>query len=323
MNPMTITNESLMARGSFWFPELAEKSMGGIDLLYWGVFWVSLILGAIIFGLAVYFAVKYRKGRGGEAAAEGHSGYAMEITWTVIPFVLVMILFVWGFVDHLKQSIPPRDAMEIRLIAKKWFWQFEYPTEGINTVNEVAVPLGRPVKFLMASDDVIHSFFLPNFRRKRDVLPNRYTSLWIRPEKVGNYQIFCTEFCGDGHSVMNATLRVLTPEDYKAWIAKSQATSDEPLPVLGKRLFQAKACFTCHTVDGNPGTGPTLKGLYASTRRFTDGSSATADDGYIKESILIPGAHVVTGFQNVMSPYQGLLKEREIAGLIEYIKTLK
>lgn len=323
MNPLVSSNQSLMAHGNFWFPELAEKSMGGIDLLYWGVFWVSVVLGTAIFGIAVYFAIKYRKGRGGVEGAEGHSGYAMEIAWTVIPFILVMILFVWGFVDHLKQSVPPKDAYEIRVIAKKWFWQFEYPQEGLSSINDLAVPVGRNIKLLMSSEDVIHSFFLPNFRRKKDVLPNRYTSLWFRADRVGQYQIFCTEYCGDGHSVMLGNLKVLSPEGYKEWVAKSQATSDEPLPLLGKKLYQSKACFTCHTIDGGAGTAPTLKGLYGTTRRFQDGTSAPVDDTYIRESILVPAAKVVVGFPNVMSPYQGLLKERELAGLIEFIKTLK
>ncbi|MBN8215810.1 MAG: cytochrome c oxidase subunit II [Spirochaetes bacterium] len=323
MAPPLVTNESLMHLGDLWFPTLAEKAMGGVDLLYWGIFWVSVGLGAAIFGVAVYLGMKYRRGSAAARPESEHQGMAMEVAWTVIPLVLVLSVFVWSFLDHLRSVVPPADAYEVRVLGKKWFWQFEYPQAGVTAINDLVVPVNRNIKLNMSSEDVIHSFFLPNFRRKKDVLPNRTTSLWFHADREGKYQIFCAEYCGDGHSVMLGNLLVVSQEAFDQYLAKASATSDEPLPQLGKKLYQSKACFTCHTVDGSAGTGPSLLGLYGKKRRFADGSSLDADENYLRESLLVPAARVVQGFQPVMPTYQGLLKEREITAMIEYLKGLK
>lgn len=324
MAPPLVTNESLMKLGDLWFPTLAENAMGGVDLLYWGIFWVALVLGAAIFGIAAYFALKFRHGARKVARPEGeHTGMALEVAWTVIPLILVLFVFVWAFMDHLRSVVPPADSYEVRVLGKKWFWQFEYPQAGVSSINDLVVPVGRNIRLNMSSEDVIHSFFLPNFRRKKDVLPNRTTSLWFNADRIGNYQIFCTEYCGDGHSVMLGNLKVVSREDFEKYLASANAASDEPLPELGRKLYQSKACFTCHTVDGSAGTGPTLKGLYGQRRRFADGSSLEADENYLRESLLVPGAKVVSGYQPVMPTYQGLLKERELTAMIEYLKGLK
>lgn len=213
--------------------------------------------------------------------------------------------------------------MEIRVTGKKWLWQFEYPKEGVQSMGEFVVPVNQPVKLIMTSDDVLHSFYLPNFRQKRDVLPNRYTRLWFKPNREGVFQVFCTEFCGDGHSVMLATLRVVSNEEYKAWLKDNSSTEDIALKDLGPMLYTKNSCNTCHSTDGSPASGPSWKGIYGAERALTDGSVVTIDDDYIAESIVNPKEKVVAGYQPIMPTYKGLLTDREITAIIEYIKTLK
>jgi cytochrome c oxidase subunit 2 len=322
MDNMDIQN--LMDRGSFILPEAGSSIASSMDFLFYVIFWGSLILFAIMCGIGVYFLVKYKRSASNQTASKQvvHND-ALEIGWTVIPLIIVMIIFAWGYRDYLKLVIPPVDAKEIRVVGKKWLWEVEYPREGIKLLNEIVVPVGQPIKLLMTSTDVLHSFYLPNFRIKKDILPNRYTRIWFYPEKIGNYHIFCTEYCGDGHSGMGGVLRVLSQADYDEWLVKGTSTDDIPLLELGQKIYKTKNCNTCHSVDGTQMVGPSWKGLYGSKRQFTDGSGGSVDENYISESILIPGAKVVSGYASVMPSYSGLISEREISGIIEYIKTLK
>jgi cytochrome c oxidase subunit 2 len=320
-----MSNESLLLKGDLWFPSLLDQGASGVDLLFWGVFIVSVVFFIAIVAVMFYFLWKFRRTPTNQRAV-GHvlHNTTLEIVWTVIPLILTMILFVWGFVDYLKLTVPPADAKEIRVIAKKWLWQFEYSSEGITTVNELYVPVGKAIDLRMSSEDVLHSFFIPNARRKKDVLPFRYTSLWFRADRVGDFQIFCTEYCGDAHSRMIANLHVLSESDFKDWIAKQNTVDETPLGELGLKVYKGKgACFTCHSLDGSPMTGPTFKGLYGKNREFTVGAPAVADDNYIKESIYDPMKKIVKGFNPGMPPYKGILSEREVAGVIEFLKTQK
>lgn len=190
-------------------------------------------------------------------------------------------------------------------------------------MNEVVVPVNTPIKFLMTADDVLHSMFIPNMRVKKDIIPNHYTRLWFEATRTGTFQMFCTEYCGDGHSNMLATLTVLSHSEYQSWLQSSGGDEDLPLRELGQKLYTSKACNTCHSLDGSVKTGPSWKGIFSADRALGDGSSVKIDENYIRESIVNPQAKVVKGFAPVMPTYKGLLSDREINGLIEYIKTLK
>ncbi len=318
-----MSNESLINNGSFWFPGLAEESVRGVDFLFWGVFWVSVAMFIGIMGVVVYFNVKFRRTPQNEKAV-GHVTHnnVLEAVWIVIPLILVIILFVWGFVDYMKFSIPPANAYEVKVIGKKWFWQFEYPN-GTSSVNDLVVPEKTPILLNMTSEDVLHSFFLPNFRRKKDMIPNRYTSIWFNSDRTGNFQIFCAEYCGDQHSVMLGSLKVVTKAEFEVWLKNANSGSDLPPEKLGEKLYQSKACFTCHSLDGSPKPGSTWKGLYGAKIPLASGQTVTVDDNYLRDAIVVPAKEVRQRFPAIMPSYQGLLNEKEIAGIIAFIKTIK
>jgi cytochrome c oxidase subunit 2 len=248
---------------------------------------------------------------------------ALEIAWFVIPVVLVGILFVWGFKGFLKLSVVPKDAMEIKVTAQKWFWSFAYP-DGATSVNELVVPAGKPIKLLLSSQDVIHSFYVPDFRIKHDVLPNRYSVTWFEAPRPGEHHLFCAEYCGTGHSSMIGKVRVLGEREYANW-QDSTATFGEGMKPedLGAKLYVSKTCTTCHSTDGRAMNGPTFLGIYGHEVTLSDGSKVTVDENYIRESILNPQAKIVMGFQPIMPTFQGLLKDREIDALIAFIKSLQ
>lgn len=277
---------------------------------------------ALVTVLTVLFIIRYRRrGKPGLTSGTDHS-LPLEIIWTVIPTILIFIVFAWGFKGYLRMSVVPRGALEIKVTAQKWFWAFDYP-EGLSTVNELVVPLGKPVKLLMSSTDVIHSFFVPSFRMKMDVVPNRYTVTWFEATQAGAFDLFCTEYCGTKHSEMIGKVKVLPVEEYKKWLEASSGPGEGVTPAQwGAQLFKSRACVTCHSVDGSKVVGPSLKGRYGGTVFLSDGTQITMDENYIRESILNPRTKVVIGFDPVMPTYQGLLKERDVDALIAYIKSI-
>ncbi len=319
----SLKNESLVSSGSLWFPERINKEAGTVDNLYNFILYASLILFVGILAVLWHFVKKYKRTPDNlKAAAHVTENHKLEIVWSVLPLILCGVIFVWGYIGFLKISVPPANAMEIHVVGKKWLWQFEYPN-GTKTIGELVVPVNESVKLIMTSEDVIHSFFVPNFRIKRDVIPNRYSRVWFNAVRTGNFQIFCTEFCGDGHSDMLGTVRVLTAEGYRAWLKDANSGSDLPLDQLGEKVYTSKGCNACHSIDGSAKSGPTWKGLFGKLRPCTDGSNNMADENYIKESILKPQSKVVKGFEPVMPTFAGLLNDREIDGVIAYIKKLK
>jgi cytochrome c oxidase subunit 2 len=299
-----------------------------VDALFYFIFFTALIIFILVVGGIIYFSFKYR--RRGDQAAGLTSGVdhnrTLELVWTIIPTILVVIVFAWGFKTFLRLNVVPRNAMEIKVTGKRWLWTFDYPS-GQSTINELVVPVNQPVKLLLSSEDMIHSFFVPNFRVKMDVLPNRYTVTWFEALVPGEYDLFCAEYCGTGHSQMLGKVKVLPQEAYEAWLAGAEvevpAGGGESLLDLGAKLYQQKACFTCHTTDGTPLVGPTLKGVFGREERLTDGSTVTVDENYLRRSLLDPQAEVVAGYQPVMPTFQGLLTDRELDALIAYIKGLK
>jgi len=220
-------------------------------------------------------------------------------------------------------NVVPKDAIEIKVTGQKWFWTFDYP-EGINMVNELVVPLGKPVKLLMSSRDVIHSFFVPDFRIKMDVLPNRYTITWFEATQLGNHHLFCAEFCGDKHSDMIGTVKVVSEREYNEWLEAGAGGGEDMTPAeYGAQLFRSRACYTCHSVESKASVGPHLNGMFGKSTQLDKGGTVMVDENYIRESILNPQASIVAGFQPVMPTYQGILKGPQLDALIAYIKSLE
>ncbi len=309
--------------GSFFFPPEGSLLAGDVDSLFYFILYASAILFVIVMALTAYFVIKYRRTRTtGKTYGKDHN-LPLEITWTAIPTVIILIIFVWGFRTYIRMNVVPKDAYEIKVTAQQWFWTFDYPN-GANSVNELVVPVGKPIKLLMSSRDVIHSFFVPNFRMKMDVVPNRYTVAWFQATDQGDFNIFCAEYCGKGHSEMLGKVKVVGEREFNDWIeAGSGPGEGESLADYGRKLYTKKACITCHSIDGSSNVGPTFLGVYGSEVSLEGGGRVTADENYIRESILHPQAKVVAGFQPVMPTFQGVLKDKDIDAIIAFLKTLK
>lgn len=309
-------------QGTLFFPEQSSTIASEVDALYYFIFYLSIFFFILVTGGSFYFAWRYRiKGKDEFTPNISHNT-ALEIFWTVVPTILVFIIFVWGFNTYLKMQVPPSNALDVKVTAQKWFWTFNYP-DGVVTTNELIVPVNTPVNLLMSSKDVIHSFFVPNFRLKNDVLPNRYSTLWFEAIEIGEYNLFCAEYCGTSHSDMLGKVKVVSDADYQSWLAASSGTSDLPPDQWGAELYKSKACFTCHTIDGNPGVGPSFKGIFGMQEKMVDGSTVVVDENYLRKSILEPQVQIVEGFQPIMPTYQGILKDAEIDAIIAYLKTIK
>ena len=243
---------------------------------------------------------------------------ALEILWSVIPFGLTMVMFTWGASIYFNESRPPDNALDIYVVGKQWMWKLEH-LEGQREINELHIPVGRAVRLTMTSEDAIHSFFVPAFRTKQDVVPGRYTTTWFKPTKAGKYHLFCAEYCGTNHSRMSGWVYVMEPRDYEAWL--SGGASGGSLAENGQKLFDELACGNCHKPDGS-GRCPSLTGLFGKTVQLAGGGTVKADEGYIRESILQPQAKIVAGYGPIMPTFQGLVTEEGVMQLIEYIKSL-
>ncbi len=303
-------------------PPASSTVAGSVDWLFYLILYISIFFFVLVIGLATYFVIKYRRRGAAQATSSTDHSLGLEIVWTVIPLVIVFIIFVLGFTLYLRMNVVPKDAIEVKVTGQRWLWTFDYPS-GTTTVNELVVPAGKPVKLLLSSTDVIHSFFVPDFRIKMDALPNRYTTLWFEAPDPGEHDIFCAEYCGKGHSEMLARVRVLGDRQYAEWLESGSGPAEGVSPVeYGKTLFTSRRCVTCHSVDGTQGVGPTFQGLFGSTAMLEGGGQTAADENYIRESILDPQSKVVAGYEPVMPTYQGLLKDRDLDALIAYIKSL-
>jgi cytochrome c oxidase subunit II len=309
---------------SLIMPAANSTIAGEVDALFYFILYASIIVFAIVVAVTAYFLVRYRRRGENELTSGVDHNLKLEIFWTVIPTILVFIVFYWGFNTFLKMHVAPKDAIEIKATGQKWFWTFDYPN-GANGVNELVVPVNQPVKLLLSSTDVIHSFFVPEFRVKMDALPNRYTIVWFEATEVGEYNIFCTEYCGKGHSEMLGKVTVLPNSLYENWLAESQVDIPEGMSLeeAGGKLYISKACNTCHSIDGSVGVAPSFKRIFGKTENLSDGSSLTIEENYLRKSILNPQAQVVAGFAPVMPTYQNVLSDRQIDALIAYIKSLK
>jgi len=289
---------------------------GQVDALYIYLLLVAGVMTALIFVAVFVLAIKYRRVRAREAQ-QIEGSIILEITWSVIPLFLMMTFFIWGAVIYFQERTPPADATEVYVVAKQWMWKIEH-MEGQREINELHVPTGRNVKLIMTSQDVIHSFFIPAFRIKQDVLPGRYTTEWFKATKPGRYHLFCAEYCGTMHSGMGGDIVVMEPQDYAVWMAGGPSA---PLQETGKQLFTSLGCSTCHRFDVQ-GRGPNLQGIYNKPVLLEDGRTVIADENYVRESILNPAAKIVSGFKPVMPTFQGILNEEQVNSLVAYVKSL-
>ncbi|MBK9166096.1 MAG: cytochrome c oxidase subunit II [Bryobacterales bacterium] len=302
-----------------FFPEQASSFASSVDNFYFFMVALSVFFSVAIFLTLVFFSIKFRRKSATEVPAPFHGGMALELTWTVIPFILVMVMFFWSARLYFTIVTPPAEAVEMWVTGKQWMWKIQH-LAGNREINELHVPVGKAVRLTMTSEDVLHDFYIPAFRTKMDVLPGRYTQLWFKATKPGKYHLFCAEYCGNQHSGMIGSVYVMEPQDYEAWLAG--AAGQGTLVERGEKLFAELACNNCHRPDGT-GRGPNLEGVFAKAVQLESGQKVTADENYIRESILNPQAKVVAGYQGIMPTFQGLVTEDQLVQLIEYIKSLK
>ena len=295
----------------------------GHDTLFMFITALSFVFFVIVATALVYFVVRYRRRGPDEVTPHITHNFKLEVVWSVIPLLLVIGIFFWGFHGYMTAAIAPSESMEIAVSGKKWQWEFEYP-DGMRSLNELHVPVHQNVRIILTSQDVIHSFYVPAFRVKKDAVPGRYTELWFNATEAGTYQLFCAEYCGKGHSDMLGKIVVESKEGYERWLKEGdEQLKSMPLPELGKLIYENRGCATCHSLTGEKGQGPSWKGIYGEQQKMVDGASILVDENYIRESILQPQKHIVLGYEGIMPTYQGLLRDREILGVIAYIKTLK
>ena len=280
---------------------------------------ICLFFGVAITTAIIVFFFKYHRKTPNAVGVPIHGDMRLETAWMVIPLFLAMAMFGWGAVVYVDYRNAPPDTLDIYVIGKQWMWKAQQPS-GLKEINELHVPVGRNIRLVMASEDVIHDFFVPAFRVKMDVVPGHYNTMWFRPTKAGRYHFFCSQYCGTNHALMGGWVTVMEPSDYAAWLSGSGAQGDPA--VAGEKLFVERACSTCHVADGT-GRGPSLNGLYGAKVLLADGSSITANEAYIRESILQPNAKIVARYAPSMPTYQGQLTEEQILALIAYVKSLQ
>ncbi len=300
------------------FPTAASTYAGEVDALYFFLIAVSGFFTILIATLVAVFAVRYRRRHANEVGVGITGSHSLELLWTVIPLGITMVMFFWAASVYFQIYRVPRGAMEIYITGKQWMWKAQH-ADGRREINELHVPVGRSVKLIMGSEDVIHSFFIPAFRMKMDVVPGKLTNVWFQATKPGTYHLFCAEYCGLNHSGMIGSIVAMEPADFQAWLAGG-ATEGSPAQ-QGEKLFADLACNTCHRDDALA-RGPQLKGAFGHTIRFQDGTTGVMDENYIRESILNPQAKIVAGFQPLMPTFQGVVTEEQILQLIAYIRSL-
>ena len=301
-----------------FFPEAASAQAGQVDAVFFFMVAVTAFFSVLIATLVVVFAIKYKRKHDDEIGEPNHGSLALELLWTVIPFCITMVMFGWGAKVFFDLSRPPVNATEIYVVGKQWMWKVQH-MDGMREINELHVPVGRPVKLIMGSEDVLHSFYIPSFRVKADVIPGRYNVLWFTATKPGKYHLFCAEYCGTKHSGMIGWIYAMEPSEFQAWLGGGN-TNVTPA-AAGEKLFQDFACSSCHRDDGQA-RGPQLKGLFGKSVELQGGGRVIADESYIRESIVRPQAKIVTGFPPLMPTFQGLVSEEQLLQLIAYVRSL-
>jgi cytochrome c oxidase subunit 2 len=309
---------------SLLLPQQGSAYAHDVDSLFMFLVYLSIFFFTLVAGLVIWSVFRYRRKPGRKTPhITDHLG--LELTWSIVPLVIVMGVFFWGFRNYIQSQVAPNEALEITVTAKKWVWSFEYP-DGTRTLNEVHVPVNKPVRFIMTSEDVLHDFYVPDMRVKMDVVPNRYTEVWFQPTVEGLHQLTCAEYCGKGHSDMRGKIYVDSEAKYQKWVEEGGDEWKTMTPAAyGQLLYESKGCSTCHSLDGTrmQGGGPSWKGIFGKLEHMGDGKDYKVDENYLRESMMVPSAKVVAGYDNIMPVFQGLLREREIGALIQFIKAQK
>jgi cytochrome c oxidase subunit II len=301
------------------FPQQASTLAADVDALYLFIVAVTAFFGMLTTIVVIYFAAKYRTDDPMKVGARIHGSIPLELAWSIIPFLISIVIFVWAAQVYFDLYRPPDQTLEIYATGKRWMWKFQH-LDGQNEINELHVPLGRAVKVTFTSEDVLHSLFFPAFRTKADAIPGRYSSVWFTPTIVGEHHLFCAEYCGTNHSGMVGKVIVMEPTAYEAWLSGNVAGTS--LAQRGQRLFSDLACNTCHLEDGR-GRGPALTSKFGVSERLADGTTVPIDEAYLRESILRPQAKLVEGYQPLMPTFQGLVSEENVMALVEYVKSLR
>jgi cytochrome c oxidase subunit 2 len=307
-----------MLSGLQLFPTQASTLAVEVDHLYFFVLAITSFFAVLVVVLVLYFSIKYRDETGQKVGAPITGSIPLEIGWSIIPFVISMFIFVWATTVFFHIVRPPDQAMEIYSTGKRWMWRFQH-VDGQREINQLHVPVGVPIKVTFTSEDVLHDLFIPAFRVKADAIPGRYSTIWFTATKTGEYHLFCAEYCGTRHSGMIGTVYVMEPDAYQAWLAGGGTGGS--MTARGQDLFQQLACSTCHLSNGT-GRGPSLVGVYGSQVNLDTGQTVSADETYVRESILTPQAKIVKGYGPLMPTFQGLVNEDGLASLIQYVKSL-
>ena len=301
-----------------FFPPEASSLAPETDHLYFFLLGLSLFVMVFVFVPLTFFLFKYRRGRRANRAALNLPTNRIEITWTVIPTLISLGIFGAGASVYFKEEVPPQHYLDVNVIGKQWMWKIQHP-EGNSEINELHVPVNQAIKLTLGSEDVIHSFFIPAFRLKQDVVPGRFATEWFQPTRTGTYRFYCSEYCGMDHAKMEGFVYVMPPDEYKQWL--EQAPPRNTLAQSGEKLYRILGCSGCH--DGQTLVhAPPMEGLYGALVPLGDGTTVRADEKYLRESILQPASHTVAGYQPVMPAYQGRVSEEQLMELIAYIKSV-
>lgn len=299
-------------------PPAASSIAEGVDQLHYFLTAITLFFTVLIFGVIFVLMLKYRRRSEDEVPTETQEHLLLEITWTVIPSLICVVIFVWASALYVQNARPPAASTEIFVIGKQWMWHIQHP-EGPREIDELHVPVGVPIKLTMTSQDVIHDFYIPAFRVKKDVLPGRYSSLWFQATETGTYHLYCAQYCGAQHSMMIGWVYVMTPSDYAAWL--TSASNNESMAAQGERLFTKLGCSTCHVSDG-AGKGPSLAGMYGKEEKLKDGSTRLVDESLIREAIVNPNSVVLPNYPPIMPTFKGQVDEDQVMQLIAFVKSL-
>jgi cytochrome c oxidase subunit 2 len=329
-------NETL--RRFLFLPDQASTFAYEVDRLHYFVILTTMLMSTAVGLTAIFFFIRYRRRSETQTTPHIEPSLLLETAFVVVPLAFFLLWWVIGYRTSIGLATPPSDAMDIYVQGKKWMWKFAYPG-GPNSVNVLRIPAGRPVRLLMTSRDVIHSFYVPEFRVKQDVIPGRYSQVWFQAVEPGRFQILCAEYCGAGHSIMRGEVIVLKAEEYEDWVSaqhRGLATKQDGPPTAldfapplgnlvdqGRRIAQDQGCVKCHSTDGSQHIGPTWLDLYGRREKLTDGRTITVDEGYITESMMDPFAKIVDGFQPVMPSFANKMAGPEVAAVVEYIKSLQ
>ena len=300
------------------FPPAASSLAPQTDHLYFFLLGLSIFIIGLVFGPLLFFLFKYRRGNRASRAKQNFSTNAIEITWTVIPTLIAIGIFGAGARIFFQEEVAPGDTLEMNVVGKQWMWKIQHQ-EGNREINELHVPIGRAIKLTLGSEDVIHSFYIPAFRIKQDVVPGRFSTEWFEPTETGVFRFYCSEYCGMDHAKMQGLVYVMTADDYAAWLKRGRPL--DTLSQSGEILYRNLGCSGCH--DGHTSVhAPSLQGLYGSQVSLNDGTTVPANEKYLRDSILSPNAQIVAGYQPIMPTYQGHIQEEQLMQLISYIKSL-